>query len=362
MQHAVRIDPGSIFFVRIDPGNAVRVVVKCASYVANLEYGLLSMSEQEHDWWVDKCKGYSLDKFCDDMTSKVIWGPSQEIVVWGLDFYSGTEWKVTNNEQFEKWFQSGWKEKVVYLGVEVVTKKGYKTAESYVDRVESTTQVVTSVLSVDLGVPSIAEGSVISAKPTGQSIARCGVINSDSIDICSPVQMTNEEDTGDTCNHAPNVEDSAALVDWSKLAIILDGLDGDAHALLDEDELFDAMGFKNTDERAAATAIQEEAALPVIPIEIQQDMIDAAIVVSDEVPADPELVWDRDDPPMEVGTKYPSMNEFRMAVKQHAIVSEFELETEKSDPDRFRGKCSANGCPWKIRAKTQADKSVRVLY
>lgn len=46
-----------------------------------------------------------------------------------------------------------------------------------------------------------------------------------------------------------------------------------------------------------------------------------------------------------------------MAVKQHAIVSEFELETEKSDPDRFRGKCSANGCPWKIEQR-HSDKSV----
>uniref|UniRef100_A0A0E0KDQ5 Transposase MuDR plant domain-containing protein n=1 Tax=Oryza punctata TaxID=4537 RepID=A0A0E0KDQ5_ORYPU len=279
----------------IDPGNAVRIVVKCALYVANLEYGLLPVSEQEHDWWVDRCKVYSLDKFCDDMTSK----------------------------------------KVVYLGIEVVTKKGYKPTESYADPVESTTQGVSSVLSVDIDVPSIAEGGVISAKLTGQSIARCG----------------------DSCNHAPNAEESAILVDWGKLTIILDSLDGDAHVLLDEDELFDAMGFKAIDERAAT---EEEAALPVIPTEIQQDMIDAAIVVSDEVPADPELVWDRDDPPMEVGTKYPSMNEFRMAVKQHAIVHEFELETKKSDKDRFRGRCSAIGCPWKIRAKTQADKTIRV--
>ena len=39
---------------------------------------------------------------------------------------------------------------------------------------------------------------------------------------------------------------------------------------------------------------------------------------------------------MFVGTLYPSMSEFRLAVKQHAIVKEFELGTEKSDPERFR--------------------------
>lgn len=63
---------------------------------------------------------------------------------------------------------------------------------------------------------------------------------------------------------------------------------------------------------------------------------------------------------MSVGTTYPSMNDFRMAVRQHAIVEEFGLGTEKSGKKRFRGFCSAKGCPWVIRAKTQADSSVRV--
>jgi len=54
------------------------------------------------------------------------------------------------------------------------------------------------------------------------------------------------------------------------------------------------------------------------------------------------------------------MRDFRLAVRQHAIVREFELGTAKSDKQRFRGFCKANGCPWVIRAKTQADNSVRV--
>ena len=54
------------------------------------------------------------------------------------------------------------------------------------------------------------------------------------------------------------------------------------------------------------------------------------------------------------------MRDFRLAIRQHAIVHEFELGTAKSDKQRFRGFCKANGCPWVIRAKTQADNSVRV--
>ena len=63
---------------------------------------------------------------------------------------------------------------------------------------------------------------------------------------------------------------------------------------------------------------------------------------------------------MSVGTLYPSMPEFRLVVKQHAIVKEFELGTKKSDPERFRGFCKSKGCKWIIRARTQRDNSVRV--
>jgi len=48
---------------------------------------------------------------------------------------------------------------------------------------------------------------------------------------------------------------------------------------------------------------------------------------------------------MDVGAIYPSMPEFRLAVRQHAIVGEFELHTEKSDNKRFKGCCNAKGCP-----------------
>lgn len=52
---------------------------------------------------------------------------------------------------------------------------------------------------------------------------------------------------------------------------------------------------------------------------------------------------------MDLGTIYPSMKEFRMAVRQFAINEEFDLGTEKSDPTRFRGFCKSTGdCPWKI--------------
>uniref|UniRef100_A0A0E0LKI9 Transposase MuDR plant domain-containing protein n=1 Tax=Oryza punctata TaxID=4537 RepID=A0A0E0LKI9_ORYPU len=270
----------SVFPSWIGPGNAFRLIVRVAKYVANLEYGMLQMSDQEYDWWADSSSGYSLDQFHDELASKVIWERSQEIVVWGLDIEIGTECKLVSNEEFGQWMNSMWDEKLVEFGVEVVYKKGYEPIEGTTNLVEL-----------------IAQGtsSVITANPIDQATAQ----------VISVV-----------------------------------------------DQVFEAMGFKAIDERAkAAATAMEITTIPVIPTEIQQDMLDAAIVVDDEVPIN-VLGWDRDNPDMSVGTFYPSMDEFRMEVKQYAIVHEFELETEKSDKDKFRGKCNAMGCPWIIRAKT----------
>ena len=61
-------------YVRIDPGNAFRLVVKVSNYVVNREYGLVEMAEQEHELWLDRTEQYTLEKFHNDMSTKIIWG------------------------------------------------------------------------------------------------------------------------------------------------------------------------------------------------------------------------------------------------------------------------------------------------
>lgn len=97
-------------------------------------------------------------------------------------------------------------------------------------------------------------------------------------------------------------------------------------------------------------------------MELEREMEDAAIPVDDIAPSEPMADWDRECPDMSVGTHYPCMDDFRMALRQHAIVKDFELGTKKSDKGRFSGYCTAAVCPWVIRAKTQRDKSVRVHF
>jgi len=152
------------------------------------------------------------------------------------------------------------------------------------------------------------------------------------------------------------------IIEWSKLVIShAEEGDGDAEAVLDEDALYEALGLRTDDARAGtSTGETMTAFVHVHDPEVEHEMREAAMAVDDDELSEPVRGWDKEDLDMSVGTLYPNMVEFRMAVKQHAIVHEFELGTEKSDKTRFRGFCRAEGCPWKIRARTQADKTVRV--
>jgi hypothetical protein len=68
--------------------------------------------------------------------------------------------------------------------------------------------------------------------------------------------------------------------------------------------------------------------------------------------------YDRDNPPMEVGSTYPNIEEFRLALSQHAIKNEFEYNMKKSEPDRYTTYCSIkreDKCPWRIHASIIGD-------
>ena len=84
---------------------------------------------------------------------------------------------------------------------------------------------------------------------------------------------------------------------------------------------------------------------------------------SDEEVADrepeqfPDVEYDKDDPPMTVGTIYPDMASFKIALASHAVKHEFNYEIDKSDTGRYTVHCSLRneGCPWRLHASTSAD-------
>jgi hypothetical protein len=91
---------------KIEPGNAFRLLVKIAKYTADVEYGgQVEMVDQEHELLLDRSVGYSLAQFHEDLSSKIIWGPSQTLSTWVLD---------------------------THIAVEVTIKAGYENRESSV--------------------------------------------------------------------------------------------------------------------------------------------------------------------------------------------------------------------------------------
>ncbi|KAM0917756.1 hypothetical protein ACQ4PT_009202 [Festuca glaucescens] len=78
----------------------------------------------------------------------------------------------------------------------------------------------------------------------------------------------------------------------------------------------------------------------------------------------PNVEYDKEDPPMTVGSKYPNMHEFKLAIRQHVVKRDFEFNTEKSGPRRFTAYCKRkdeDDCPWRLHASTTNDMCTVVV-
>jgi hypothetical protein len=178
-------------------------------------------------------------------------------------------------------------------------------------------------------------------------------------------------------------------VDWDNLQIndIIDEEGEGRQEIIDEDQLFSLLGLRTEDdehrsqEQEASTerenrpenrdATIEEENGPEnrnatfegengpenrnATIEEEIDITGAAIPVDDDVPGERIIVYDPNKPCMDIGTLYPNMKEFRLAMRQFAINEEFELRIVKSEPQRYIGDCNAEGCPWHIVGRRQPD-------
>ena len=84
----------------------------------------------------------------------------------------------------------------------------------------------------------------------------------------------------------------------------------------------------------------------------------AAIRTSDDVPSEMMISYDKNNPTMDIGTIYPTMEEFKMAVRQFAINKEFDLGTDKPCKTRYRAYCRSDGdCSWRINGTKHKGQS-----
>jgi hypothetical protein len=78
-----------------------------------------------------------------------------------------------------------------------------------------------------------------------------------------------------------------------------------------------------------------------------------AILIFQHLPGE-MMMFDRNNSVMEPGSLYPSMKEFRLAMRQYSIDKEFELGIEATDKRRYRGYCRGEDCPWSIVARVES--------
>jgi hypothetical protein len=64
-------------------------------------------------------------------------------------------------------------------------------------------------------------------------------------------------------------------------------------------------------------------------------------------------LFDRNNPMIEHRSVYPTMKEFRLAMRQYAIEKEFELGTEATEKTRYRVYCHGGDYPWSINLRVE---------
>jgi hypothetical protein len=111
---------------------------------------------------------------------------------------------------------------------------------------------------------------------------------------------------------------------------------------------------------------EEGAAIPNVYRAASTNVDGAAIPTNDVVPGEMVISYDKDNPSIEVGTMYPSMEEFKLAVRQYAIKKRFHLGIEKSCKTRYRAYCKSGDeeidCPWRINGtKLKGSANVEVI-
>jgi hypothetical protein len=152
-------------------------------------------------------------------------------------------------------------------------------------------------------------------------------------------------------DHAENIEP----VDWDTLQIVETHDDQDRIELISEDHMYELLGLR---EKETSSVLAQ-----TFDCQMDEHCVDGADThVGDGIPSEMVISYDKNNPPMEVGTLYPSMEEFNMVVRQFAINKEFDLGTIKSDKRRYRCYCkSSEDCPWKISgSKHKEQKIVKV--
>jgi hypothetical protein len=227
-----------------------------------------------------------------DFAARGKWGRSQEAQVSGFDKSTGQAIRLDHDSILHT-FAQGCADRRLFLFVDVVDKSG-------------------EIMLSNSGLTDVNE-TISNNSGVGSATHAC------SNNVASNVP-TNVDTIVDDLLANP------LGVDWDALEIIpiQDDQIGSVVPVVGEDQLYEYIGLRAEDEKTEKEKIAtESAAIPTHNVDVEG----ATIPVTDKIPGEDAIFYDKEDPPMVVGSTYASMNEFRSAVRHHAIKGQFELGT-----------------------------------
>lgn len=106
------------------------------------------------------------------------------------------------------------------------------------------------------------------------------------------------------------------IVDWDSIHIVETHDDEGRIAIMSESQMCELLGFTekgttNMHAQGADEGMDEQGH----GIEVLQNNDGAVIPTSDEVPGEMVITYDKNNPSMDLGTMYPTMEEFKLAVR-----------------------------------------------
>jgi hypothetical protein len=304
----------------VDPDAAFRLCVQVSRFKAILDDGSSVDVLRKYDEWVVDSRCYTLGDLEKDIAARVNWGSRQQIAISEYDMGSGGERRLVDDKTFSVCFSDRQLDKKMFL---------------YVDVEERSTDLL-----MQSAVTEVMSSNIVT----------------DNADASATIVSTND----------PLSRHVIDEIDWDAIELepIPDEQIGATIPLMDEDAMYEFVGLRAEDDRAEDERAADEARFAAEKErEGNVDLDGAELPVDDVIPGEQSVIYDREDPPMKVGTIDACMNEFRAAVRQHAIRNQFEIGTTKSCKDLFRGYCKAERCHWAIVARLiSGKKKVRVYF
>ncbi|CAA0842511.1 Unknown protein [Striga hermonthica] len=287
--HSIAPGQGNLSFnTRIESQPSMRISLRVPAYTAYLDDGSsVDVDGKDHIVELKNVDGYLMFNLLADLRNKTSWGTCQEATFWYWDTEKMGLQVVATDDELSMVFHKFHSKKLVSFVVEFPIKPSYKIS------------------------------TTLEAK-----LDKLPVRRNPNMALTTSSSDESDEESGDDIKE--NVDPS-----WME----------DNDIFMEDHEVFVSLGLRAEDEAATMNLGNDGV-----------DLNTTEISVDDYAENEPRFVVDSENPKIRKGETFPTMERFRMALKQYAILNEFVVHKVRTDKKRYRAECKANGCPWRIVA------------